>query len=200
MNTAEWFKTHKQEAIIGGGGLVVALALYVKSRNASASSSSSTPSSTVVPAVSDTTGTDEFSGVEDQILGLQSAVLGMAAAGSAPPSTGALSPGTIPAPVPASPAPSAPTGPGYGTQSFGGASYVDLGYLASSSAPGFASFGGYNVGGGAPVFFDEPGSASLLTNLSPEQVAGLPAGTELLTPTAYAGSVASTAVTGEQIK
>lgn len=78
----DWLKTHKNEAYLGSAGTVVALALYVKSRKAASSSSSGTSESTEMPtSTADTTGTDAYNGIEDQVLGLQSALLGLAANG-----------------------------------------------------------------------------------------------------------------------
>ncbi len=82
--TLAWLKTHKQEAALGAGGIVVAIALYMKSRaNAAANSSSSTSSGTLssTPAsvayptgVANTTGTDLYTGLESQISQLQAAI------------------------------------------------------------------------------------------------------------------------------
>jgi len=183
QSTGAWLKTHKQEAALGAGGIVIALALYVRSRNTagSSSSSSTTPSSTVVPATADTTGTDVYSGLEDQILGLQQAVLGMTqGAGSGTTTTtttaggsGGTAGGT--------------TGQGYGAEEVAGQQYDLLGYTSGHN------YTGYNVGNGAPVFYLTPGSNTPQTNLDASAIAGLPAGTELLTPTAYASSIGSSA-------
>jgi hypothetical protein len=76
MKTGDWLKTHKQEAALGGAGLVVAIALYVRSKNASSSSGTTTASTGNPATVDDTTATDYYSGLENQITGLQSALLG----------------------------------------------------------------------------------------------------------------------------
>ena len=79
-----WIKTHKNEAILAGGGIVVAIALYVKSKNASSSSGTAATQSYANPAtVADTTATDAYSGLENQVLGLQQAFLGLAGQGAA---------------------------------------------------------------------------------------------------------------------
>lgn len=74
-----WLKTHKQEAALGGAGIVVAIALYVKSKKSAAGSSSGQPVTNPTYAypssTADTTGYDIYNGLESQILGLQQAVL-----------------------------------------------------------------------------------------------------------------------------
>jgi hypothetical protein len=82
MKTVDWLKTHKQEAALGAGGVVVAIALYVRSRSNAASGSSSstagyaTPnsSSTYPAGYVDTSSTDLYNGLEGQIVGLQAAI------------------------------------------------------------------------------------------------------------------------------
>lgn len=186
QSTSQWLKTHKQEAALGAGGIVIALALYVRSRKATgaASSTSTTPSSTVVPATANTTGTDVYSGLEDQILGLQQAVLGMSGAGGAGGTGGA---GGAAGGTAGAAAAAASSGPGYGTEQVGGQGFDLLGYTSGHN------YQGYNVGNGAPVFYKTPGSNSVQTNLDASAISGLPAGTELLTPTAYASSIGSSA-------
>jgi hypothetical protein len=80
-----WIKTHQNEALLGGGGIVVAIALYVRSKSSS-SSTTGTTSSYANPATGvDTTATDAYSGLESQILGLQQAALtNQTPAGGAP--------------------------------------------------------------------------------------------------------------------
>jgi len=83
------------------------------------------------------------------------------------------------------------SGPGYGTVTIGGQTFNLLGYTTGGN------FTGYNVGGGAPTFFQTPGG-SPQTNLTAAQVAALPAGTAVLTPSTYASQIGSTSGT-EQI-
>lgn len=74
-----WLEDHRTQAYIGAAGLVIAIALYVKSRDsAAAASTGTTAASTAVPtSTADTTGTDAYNGIEDQVLGLQSALLAL---------------------------------------------------------------------------------------------------------------------------
>lgn len=73
-----WFTGHKTQAYIGTAAAVATLALYVRSKNNAAAASTGTTASTAVPtSTADTTGTDAFNGIEDQVLGLQSALLGI---------------------------------------------------------------------------------------------------------------------------
>lgn len=89
--TLDWLKTHKQEAALGAGGIVVAVALYVRSRaNASSSSSSGTTSPSTTAAgvepyggyVADTSGTDLYNGLEGQIQALGAAISALPATSS----------------------------------------------------------------------------------------------------------------------
>jgi hypothetical protein len=99
---AAWFKKQgKTTWYVGGAGIVVAIALYVKSRKSAAgtstSASTATPDSTVLPT-SEFTGTDggggdfggDLSGLETSIAGLQTSIAGLQ------PGTGGTS--TAPAP------------------------------------------------------------------------------------------------------
>lgn len=124
MKIGDWLKGHKPEAALGAGGIAVTLFLAYRARqNAAASGSSSTSSgllggltgsSTAVPvSTADTTSSDAFNGIEDQVLGLQQAVLGIQSG------TPAAAPAT-PASTTASPA--APTDP-YANEGFQGSGY-----------------------------------------------------------------------------
>ncbi len=121
-NFSNWYATHKQEALLGAGGIVVTIALYARSKKASsaASTSAGATSSSIDPATGlpygsaadnaalaaqqgalysqGTTGTDVYNGLENQILGLQQAFVG---------SQGTPAPTTTPAPTPTA----APTNP-----------------------------------------------------------------------------------------
>ena len=161
-----WLQAHRTEVFIGVGGIVITIALYMRSKNSAAAATSTTPSTSVVPSTADTTQSDLYNGLESQINGLASAVSASTAAQAAP--------GTA-----------AAGAPGQGAISVDGAQYVDLGTLGNGG-----NFYGYNVGGsGAPIFAETPGSSSLVTNMD---LAGLPSGTELLTPESWASQVSAT--------
>ncbi len=73
-----WYAGHKNEALLGGAGIVVAIALYVKSKNAAAASgtsSTATPSSTVMPGTTAPStyggGGGDMSGFGDTLAELQ---------------------------------------------------------------------------------------------------------------------------------
>ncbi len=92
-----WFTAHKPEVALGAGGIVVTIALYVRSRNAASTSSSTTgtgttASTTEIPTTADTTDSDVYNGLESQILGLQQATLALG-------TTPATSTGAAPAPT-----------------------------------------------------------------------------------------------------
>ena len=182
MKVGQWLKTHKQEAILGAGGIVVTVALYERSHSSSSTSASSSapsaagavPTGVAYPtSVGSTTGTDAASGMESQILGLQSALLALQTQpSSANPGGTAVSPPAAPS---ASSSPS--TSPGFGNTQVGGQSYIDLGTLGPDS------FYGYNVGSsGAPIWYLTPGG-QLTTNDNSQMLASLPPGTQVLTDT-----------------
>lgn len=184
MKFGQWLKTHKNEAMLAGGGVVVAIALYVKSQ--SSSSGSSSTDATEVPATADTTDSDVYNALEGQIESLSGAVSTLQGlspgSSSTATSSGAAAAGSS----------AASSGPGFGDVSVGGQSYVELG------EEGVGSYYGYNVGGGAPVYYEDPGSTNLQTDLTPEAVAGLPAGTEVLTPSFWGSQVSANPVTGKR--
>jgi hypothetical protein len=103
-----WFTGHKTQAYIGAAGVVATIALVVKSRNKAAAAGASTTSTAVPTTTADTTQSDAFNGIEDQVLGLQSAILAIqnpqptAAPGT--PSTTTL-PGAVSQPLPFQSAP-----------------------------------------------------------------------------------------------
>lgn len=78
-----WYKGHKPEALLGVGGIAVTVIVAVRARAKNAASgttgTTATPvASTAVPtSTADTTDSDAFNGLEDQILGLQQAVVGL---------------------------------------------------------------------------------------------------------------------------
>jgi Flp pilus assembly protein TadG len=187
-NFLAWFKTHKQETALGAGGIVVAIALYVRQKNAAAGGSSSSGASSTTPATADTTDADLYNELESQIASLgQQTSSGKRQGQRTGSGTATAATGTTTST--SSSAPSAPPVTGYGETTLGGAAYDVLGDIGSGQA-----YSGYEVGGGAPVWFETPGGATPETNLSAAQVAGLPAGTEVLTPVAYGGEIGSAPV------
>ncbi len=83
-----WYSGHKTEAILGAGGIVVTIALYVRSKNSSAAASgtgaTATPStSTIMPGTlaPDTgsygNGGGDIAGLESVISGLSSQISGL---------------------------------------------------------------------------------------------------------------------------
>jgi hypothetical protein len=184
LKTGPWLKSHKQEAALGAGGIVVAIALYVRSKNASSSSSGA---SSTTPATADTTSSDLYNALEGQIANLQQGASSGAGQGQTWKGRKVAGGATVVAPAtPAAPA--APNVEGYGTTALGGSEYDILGNIGSGQA-----YSGYEVGGGAPVYFETPAGGNPETNLNASQVAGLPAGTEVLTPVSYGGQIGSTA-------
>ncbi len=157
-----WYAQHKVEAIIGLAGIAVTVALYMRSRANAAGSSAgaTTTSSSLYPtSVANTTGTDAYTGLESQILGLQQGLLTLQN-----PQGPVAFPGGVPGVNPASPPPgsiqsanppaptSAPTASP--TPSPGWPNQADLGGQMWDVLGGFDAAGQYvgsNVMGGAPV-------------------------------------------------
>lgn len=194
MKLGQWIKTHKPEAGLGGGGIVLALVIYIKSRSSSSSSTGSTAASGyLAPTTVDTTGTDVYDSLEGQIESLSGAVsvlqgsTGLSSGSGASSGSGSSSS----APPPAAAPPSSP-GFGFGSQSIGGQDYIELGQ------EGVGSYYGYNVAGGAPVYYETPGSNQLETDLTSQAVSGLPAGTEVLTPSFWGPQVSANPVIGKR--
>lgn len=81
MNTA-WFQKHKTEVILGGGGIVVTIALYMRSKaNSAASGSTTATQSSAMPlTTADTTNTDLYDALEGQVQGLSTSVAAVTAA------------------------------------------------------------------------------------------------------------------------
>lgn len=74
--------------------------------------------------------------------------------------------------------------PGFGAESIGGMTYDILGI---NSAAGPQGFSGYNVSGGAPVYYLAPGSTT------PQQgTSAAVLGATVLTPSIYGGQISST--------
>ncbi|MGA2835499.1 MAG: hypothetical protein ABSF84_02770 [Acidimicrobiales bacterium] len=178
MNAGAWLKSHKPEAALGVAGIVVAIVLYERSKNGSSSTSAANETYANPATVADTTDSDAYSGLESQILGLQTAFLGQSSSAAA--ATAASS--TTPA-----------VNNGFGVTQVNGQNYDELGNVSNGL------FNGYNVGGGEPVFYESGGA--LLTDLSPTAIAGLPPGTEVLTvaQAGQQGQLSATPVSGEKI-
>lgn len=169
-NWTQWLKTHKPEAALGGVGVAATIFLALRARSANASGTSAANQSTAYPASSvlpvstaDTTQSDAFSGIEDQVVGLQSALLALQSP-TAPTSTMTVPPAT--APTPAAPAAAAPN-QGYGEVDTAQGPMDWLGVWGQPT---------YQVGGGAPVYF---GNASSLAQGNPQ------AGEDVYVPVAY---------------
>jgi hypothetical protein len=180
---AAWYGGHKTEALLGAGGIVVTIALYVKSKNAAAGTSTAataTPStSTVMPGTEapDTGsygngGGDGVSGLSSILSGLSSQLTNL---------TGTLSGtgtgGTSPAPA-ASPT---PTTYGEGIVPTAQGQMVFLGVTGA----GGSTSDTYQVSGGAPVYFGN--ASSLATGGTTQQ------GVDVYTPIAYEGQVSAQA-------
>lgn len=79
-----WLKGHRAETLLGAGGIVVSIALYVRSKNSAASNTAST---TEPQSTADTTDSDLYNDLEGQIEQLGNAVNNSLAA------TGGVNPG-----------------------------------------------------------------------------------------------------------
>lgn len=193
---SEWVSNHKGLAI--GGLLAAAVGAYLLLRSRSSSSSSTQNSTTATPSTlypystgvtGDTNTGDYYAGIlnqlnsnssalSSQLTGLQTALTSAINAGTAAgnPSTGATNNGST------SGSTAAAATPGYGEINLPGiGESVILGRITS---PG--NFTGYNVGGGAPVYFGNANSVA--QGSAGEQVAGNYA----YTPVQYSGLVGST--------
>ncbi|HEV2370049.1 MAG TPA: hypothetical protein VGR90_09225 [Acidimicrobiales bacterium] len=184
-NWTQWIKTHKPEAALGGGalGLTVYLALKARTANASGTSSAANqstayPASSVLPvSTADTTQSDAFSGIEDQVVGLQSALLALQspttpAASGFPAAPAGQSVGSN-LPTQVAPPPAAPTSAGYGEVDTAQGPMDWLGVWGSPT---------YQVGGGAPVYFGNSGS---LAQGNPQP------GEDVYTPVGYSSLVSA---------
>lgn len=188
-------KRHKTELLVGAAGLVVAVALYSRSKAKSTSGAPAVtpggyyPSSGAVGGTATTYGTDALTGMENQILGLQQAALASSAAGAGAPAAPASVPalsysGTSSAPP--TPAPSGWSAKGPRSITITGSSYDVLGQVTPNpKALGtVASEITWEVSGGAPVMF---GNA-----VSGPPTQGLPttgAKVYAYTPAKYASSI-----------
>jgi hypothetical protein len=173
MNIGAWVKAHKPEAALGGAGLGATLYLAYRQRKAAAAAGGSSTAATTAANASyampqstaDTTQSDAFSGIEDQVVGLQSALL-------------ALQNPAAPA-APTTPAPATPAAAAAPAQ-------VGFGEVDTSQGPmdwlGVWGQPIYQVGGGAPVYF---GNATTLAQGNP-----MP-GQDVYTPVANSGLVSA---------
>jgi|SRR5271157_1814886 len=166
----KWLKTHKPEAALGGGGIVLALVLYARSKSSSSSGASGANQSYLPQTGVDTSSTDLYNALEGQIQSLQNAPLPPP---GQPGPTGPTGPTGTPAPTPA---PQAYNGSIFAAP--GGGTFDILGTEGAND-----TYAGWEVGGGAPVDYYYNGVWGY--GLSASQIAGLPAGTEVLTPTQY---------------
>lgn len=179
-----WYAGHKPEALLGAGGIVVAIALYVKSRNAAAASSSGTnaPASQVIspgtlaPYTGSPGGSSDMSGIDSILAGLGNQLSQIQGQLPAP-----GTPGTPAAAAPAASTPPAPTPTqyGYGEVPTSLGEMVWLGVTGAGGSTG----ADYQVGGGAPVYF---GNASSLAQGGTTQ-----AGVDVYVPVAYAPQVSA---------
>jgi hypothetical protein len=186
ISKGDFLKAHRTELLVGGAGLVAAIALYVKSKNSSSSSTSTTPASTTdEPVEYDGGGAGNGTGggyggeLEEQIaaLGQQLAAIS--------PSGQLLNPvaGSLTGPSGTSAASqAAATSPGYGTIDIGGTDYIILGQPSTEDL--------YQVGGGAPVYF---GNGNGVAQGSAAEQAALADGGYAYTPESDASLVSPTA-------
>jgi hypothetical protein len=81
INTA-WFQKHKTELMVGGAGVAVTVALYLRSKaNASGTTGTAATTSSYLPqTTADTTDTDLYDSLEGQVQGLSAAVANNTAA------------------------------------------------------------------------------------------------------------------------
>lgn len=107
-------------------------------------------------------------------------------------------PGKAPASPPGSKSGSPAVGPtsnpfGLNEQTIAGKQMAEIGVITGSGR-----FSGRNVGGGAPVYFyipkGVPGGGQIKTGLTKAQIAALPAGTQIFTPTSYYEDISKTKV------
>lgn len=196
-------KNHKTELLVGGAGVVMAIALYVKSKG---SSSSTTPATTTTgtgtvvegTSVATTTGTDIYGGLENQILGLQQAVLGL--------STNKPTTTTPKTPTPnqgkGHHRPGGPTSgaggggaaastPGISEATFGGEEYDVLGGFEATG-----KYSGWNVSTDEPVDFTWTGQGTPELGAPPAGATGVVAYTPASTPRSDIGNHTAGVVPG----
>lgn len=183
MDPAAWIKAHKTAAAVGGVGGAAGLALLVKSRKSSKPAAAPTLGTSASPSPGltgsyafDSSAMDTYnqlssiiSDQNDRISTIQAELAGNAV-GQVPPTTGS---GVV--------APAAQ--PGFGTIDTSQGEMVILGKEGQTGPQGYS---GYDVGGGAPVFY---GNA---TDLSQGSALALP-GNYVYTPIQYSPLVSSTA-------
>lgn len=179
-----WYAGHKPEALLGAGGIVVAIALYVKQKNAAAGGSSGAnppPSQVISPGTlapytgSAGGGPSDMSGIDSILAGLGNQLSQIQGQLPGPGTSGAGGGGA------SSVAPTPTPTYGYGEVPTSRGEMVWLGVTGA----GGSTAGDYQVGGGAPVLF---GNASALSEGGTTQ-----AGVDVYTPVAYAGQVSKQA-------
>lgn len=168
-----WYAGHKPEALIGAAGIVVTLALYVRSKNASAAASGTgttvTPSTsqvlpgTTAPFTGDTgsSGGGDITGLESIISQLGTQISGLQGTQNQP-GTGA--------------APAAAAAPQTFGQGLVDTAQGEMVWLGVTGAGG-STAGDYQVGGGAPVYF---GNTQTLAQGGTQE-----AGIDVYTPVGY---------------
>ena len=164
----------QKKLLMYGVPIVVALGLFALIRSRSSSTASGSVSGST--SSGDTPiGLGQLANFENTVGG-QIAALGQAVS--------ALQSGTTqatPAPAPSAPAPS---GQGFGQTTVGGQTFDILGINSASGPQGYS---GYNVSGGAPVFYLAPGSTTP-TEGSGQAVVGA----EVLVPSIYSPFISET--------
>lgn len=149
----------KMQVILIGGAAAAAILLYIlkkKGGNSSAAATGQTQAGTpevIYPSsTSDNQAQDFF---DSTMTGIQNGT-GITAnniAASQQQLESFIGSNTVPVSTPTTPT----AGDGFGQTTIGGVVYDVLGIETSPGAQGYS---GYNVGGGAPVFYDAPGSTT----------------------------------------
>lgn len=182
----------KQFKIIAIGGVAAAaVVLYIiKKRSASSSSTASgqtqagTPEVIYPSSVADNSSQDEYDSLMTGITnGTGITANNISAAQQQLESY--IGSNTVPVSTPTTPSTPATPNEGYGQTTIGGTLYDILGIETDPGAQGYL---GYNVGGGAPVFYDAPGSASP-TQGNDQAVQGA----QVLVPAIYGSNITATA-------
>lgn len=166
----------QKKMLMYGVPVVAALALFVVLRSKSSTPSTATASGT-------TSASDTAVGV-GQLASFENALQGQIAslAASLPATSGTTAVAPAPNPTPSTPTPStapAPTSAGFSTTSIGGMTYDLLGINTQGGG-----YNGYEVGGGAPVYFLAPGSTTPVQGKSQDV-----AGAQVLVPSIYSTEV-----------
>lgn len=195
MDIKEMYSQHKV-AFIVVGGVVAGAVIY--SFLHKGSSSSTTTATTFNPSSGSTVSPSQYLVPYNAYFGSGGTPDGGSTSSTTTPSTGTPSinvplnnPNTPsnpepPVTVPSAPATSGPKQYGYGQENIGGMNYSLLGIETNTGGKGFY---GYNVSGGAPVYFLAPGSTS--PTQGPKQIV---AGAKVLVPSIYDANISATPV------